>query len=120
MSRSVHSDIDETVVNDITLGTTSRKGKERADILDEQAHTRNTRVGPNSGGPSFVQSENYFAIKRPFCVLIGEDGLIGALTELDNQLQASGRPRLLSRKKPTEWLGFIGQEINPGEIGTVK
>ncbi|KAF8607819.1 hypothetical protein BDV93DRAFT_487714 [Ceratobasidium sp. AG-I] len=120
MSHSVHSDIDETVVNDITLGATSHKGKERAGILDEQAHTRNTRIGPGSGGPTFVQSDNYFATKRPFCVQIGEDGLIGALTELDNQLQASGRPRLLSRKKPTEWLGFIGREINPGEIGAVN
>jgi hypothetical protein len=108
------------VVNDVAPSSTSYKGKGRADVLDENAHKRNTKIGGAASGPSFVHQEDYFAIKRPFCVRIGEDGLIGALSELDNQLQTSGRPRLLSRKKPTEWLGFMGHEINPGEIGTVK
>ncbi|EUC57798.1 band 7 domain protein [Rhizoctonia solani AG-3 Rhs1AP] len=117
MAHSGYSDIDATVINDAAPSSISHKGKERADVLDENAHRRNTRIGGNSNSPSFVHSEDYFATNRPFCVKIGADGLLGALTELDSQLQASGRPRLLSRKKPTEWLGFIGEEINPGEIG---
>ncbi|KAH7343770.1 hypothetical protein B0J17DRAFT_643884 [Rhizoctonia solani] len=120
MDHSGHSDIDATVVNDVAHSSLSHKGKERVDVLDENAHRRNTKVGGSNVSPSFVHSEDYFATKRPFCVKIGEDGLIGALTELDNQLQASGRPRLLSRKEPTEWLGFMGEEVNPGEIGVVN
>jgi hypothetical protein len=120
MAHSGHSDIDATVVNDAVPSSMSYKAKDKAKALDENAYRRNTRTGGSNTAPSFVHSEDYFATKRPFCVKIGEDGLIGALEELDKQLQASGRPRILSRKKPTEWLGFMGQEINPGEIGVVK
>ncbi|QRW16058.1 SPFH domain / Band 7 family [Rhizoctonia solani] len=120
MAQYRHNDIDATVVNDAVTSSISHKGKEKADILDENAYRRSTKIGGNNTTPTFVHSEDYFATKRPFCVRIGEDGLIGALTELDNQLQASGRPRLLSRKKPTEWLGFMGEEVNPGEIGVVN
>lgn len=120
MARSRISDIDATVVNDAAPSSLPYKGKEKADVLDANAHRHSTRIGGNDSGPSLVHQEDYFATRRPFCVRIGEDGLIGALMELDNQLQASGRPRLLSSKKPSEWLGFMGFEINPGEIGTVK
>jgi hypothetical protein len=111
---------DAPVINDAVPSSPGFKGKGKVDTLAENAHARNTSTGPGANKPSFVQHVDYFATKRPFCVQIGEDGLIGALTELDDQLKASGRARLLSRKKPTEWLGSKGVEINPGEVGLVK
>ncbi|KAG8738674.1 hypothetical protein FRC12_016660 [Ceratobasidium sp. 428] len=121
MGQPADFDVDATVVNDTMSSSGNYKGKGKADTLDENIHKRNIRIGSGTAtGTSFVQHDDYFATKRPFCVQIGADGLIGALTELDRQLQESGRPRLLSRKKPTEWLGFMGEEINPGEVGLVN
>jgi hypothetical protein len=120
MGQPTDFDFDATVVSDAAPSSPNFKGKGKTEVLEENAHARNTRTGPGATGLSFVKHDDYFATKRPFCVQIGEDGLIGALTELDNQLKASGRTRLLSRKKPTEWLGFMGVEINPGEVGVVK
>jgi len=49
---------------------------------------------------------------RPFFVPIrkGDNGLLGALGKLDEQVRASGRPSILSKKEPTDW---IGREVNP-------
>ncbi|QRV72798.1 SPFH domain / Band 7 family [Ceratobasidium sp. AG-Ba] len=121
MGQPTDLDVDATVINDAASSSGNySKGKGKADTLDENVHRQNIQIGPNATGVSFVHHEDYFATQRPFCVKIGADGLIGALTELDRQLQESGRPHLLSRKSPTEWLGFMGEEINPGEVGLIN
>ncbi|KAF5376569.1 hypothetical protein D9757_008279 [Collybiopsis confluens] len=72
---------------------------------------------PRRVGHPFVNTIEAELEERPFFVRIGKDGLIGALTELDQQLKESGRPKLLSSKVPTDW---IGSEISPGQLGLIN
>ncbi|KAJ3908411.1 hypothetical protein F5879DRAFT_937483 [Lentinula edodes] len=68
-------------------------------------------------GHPFVNSIETELEERPFFVRIGKDGLIAALQKLDRQLAESGRPKLLSKKVPTDW---IGSEITPGQLGLIN
>ncbi|KAJ4488234.1 hypothetical protein J3R30DRAFT_3667623 [Lentinula aciculospora] len=68
-------------------------------------------------GQPFVNSIETELEERPFFVRIGKGGLIAALQKLDKQLAESGRPKLLSKKVPTDW---IGSEITPGELGLIN
>jgi hypothetical protein len=54
---------------------------------------------------------------RPFFVSIGKDGVIAALQKLDGQLVHAGQSRLISRKKPTDW---IGNQVAPGQLGMIN
>jgi hypothetical protein len=58
----------------------------------------------------------YLSVSRPFFVPITEakGGLLGALRELDDQLESAGRNRILSKKRPTSW---IGKTVEPGQAG---
>ncbi|KAI0783708.1 band 7 domain-containing protein [Abortiporus biennis] len=64
----------------------------------------------------FLQAD-YMLTDRPFFIEIGKDGLIAALQKLDLQLRNSGRSHVLSRKRPTDW---IGKEITPGNLGLIS
>jgi len=66
---------------------------------------------------TFAKTSDYFSEERPFVVLIGKKGVIGALEELDNHLHAAGHNKILSSKGPTDW---IGKEIAPGRIGLIN
>ncbi|KAK7685747.1 hypothetical protein QCA50_011093 [Cerrena zonata] len=75
---------------------------------------------PVSRGPTqhtFVQTVDYLEEERALFIKIDKDGLIAALQKLDKQLKNSGRTHILSRKRPTDW---IGQQITPGEIGFIN
>ncbi|KAH8082803.1 hypothetical protein BXZ70DRAFT_958695 [Cristinia sonorae] len=72
---------------------------------------------PMPHAAKLTPTPDYTLTERPFFVLIGKDGLIGALNKLDRQLQNSGHPHILSKKRPTDW---IGKEINPGQIGLIN
>ncbi|KAL8279263.1 hypothetical protein RQP46_008300 [Phenoliferia psychrophenolica] len=50
----------------------------------------------------------------PFFHRIGENGLVGALTALDDELRASGLEGILSKKQPWSW---TGKTVSPGEAG---
>ncbi|KAH9960008.1 hypothetical protein BC827DRAFT_1133897 [Russula dissimulans] len=66
---------------------------------------------------TFAKPSDYFSEERPFVVLIKKNGVIGALQELDAQLQAAGYNKIISKKGPTDW---IGKEIAPGRVGLVN
>jgi len=66
---------------------------------------------------TFAKTTDYFSEERPFVVLIGKNGVIGALRELDEHLRNSGHNKIISDKNPTDW---IGKEIAPGRIGLVN
>lgn len=76
--------------------------------------SRDKGKGPVAQEIPLARTAEY--IKRPFFVPISEanGGLLGALSELDDQLRAGGRARLLSRKSPSTW---IGRTIAAGECG---
>ncbi|CAD6889538.1 unnamed protein product [Tilletia controversa] len=54
------------------------------------------------------------AFQNDFCVLIGKDGVKGALRELDGRLARAGRPRIISKRKPGT---YFGREVRPGHVG---
>jgi regulator of protease activity HflC (stomatin/prohibitin superfamily) len=60
---------------------------------------------------------DYAIEERPFLIPIGSEGVIGALSKLDNQLKQAGRTRLLSSKTPTNW---TGREVVPGQMGLIN
>ncbi|TFY79850.1 hypothetical protein EWM64_g4160 [Hericium alpestre] len=64
-----------------------------------------------------TKTVDYFAEDRQFFVPIGKDSLSVALQKLDAQLRKSGRGKILSDKKPTDW---IGKEVTPGRIGLIN
>ncbi|KAH9061803.1 hypothetical protein EDB83DRAFT_2520237 [Lactarius deliciosus] len=66
---------------------------------------------------TFARMPDYFSEERPFVVLIGKRGVLGALEELDGHLRAAGHNKILSKKVPTDW---IGKEIAPGMIGLIN
>ncbi|EIW54804.1 band 7 domain-containing protein [Trametes versicolor FP-101664 SS1] len=66
---------------------------------------------------NFVSALDYMEEDRQFFVKIEKDGLIAALQKLDRQLKNAGRGHILSRKKPTDW---IGKEVTPGQIGLIN
>ncbi|KAH8989924.1 hypothetical protein EDB86DRAFT_3080693 [Lactarius hatsudake] len=66
---------------------------------------------------TFARMPDYFSEERPFVVLIGKRGVLGALEELDGHLRTAGHNRILSKKVPTDW---IGKEIAPGMIGLIN
>ncbi|KAH9170108.1 hypothetical protein EDB89DRAFT_2072398 [Lactarius sanguifluus] len=66
---------------------------------------------------TFARTPDYFSEERPFVVLIGKRGVLGALEELDGHLRAAGHNKILSNKVPTDW---IGKEIAPGMIGLIN
>ncbi|OCH86450.1 band 7 domain-containing protein [Obba rivulosa] len=82
--------------------STSRKGRHDLDAVEES---------------TFLKPEDYTLADRPFFVNIGKDGLIAALQKLDVQLKNDGRTHILSRKRPTDW---IGREVTPGQIGLIS
>ncbi|TDL27669.1 band 7 domain-containing protein [Rickenella mellea] len=66
----------------------------------------------------FVATTDYFeGGDREFLVTIGKSGLLPALQKLDDQLKASGRNTLLSKKQPVRW---TGKEIAPGCLGLIN
>ncbi|KAI8974856.1 band 7 domain-containing protein [Trametes punicea] len=69
------------------------------------------------GTVNFATAVDYLEEERPFFVKIGKDGLIAALEKLNQQLMATGRGNVLSKKKPTDW---IGKEVSPGQIGLIN
>lgn len=74
----------------------------------------------SNGAPAvkFDEQTNYLEDQsRPFFVVVGKGGAIEALHKLDKQLQNAGQNRILSKKKPTDW---IGREINPGQLGMIN
>lgn len=68
-------------------------------------------------GSTFAKTSDYFSEERPFVVLIGKGGVIGALRELDEHLRNGGHSKIISDKNPTDW---IGKEIAPGQIGLIN
>ncbi|KAH9008960.1 hypothetical protein EDB84DRAFT_1571640 [Lactarius hengduanensis] len=66
---------------------------------------------------TFARTPDYFSEERPFVVLIGKRGVLGALEELDGHLRTAGHNNILSNKVPTDW---IGKEIAPGMIGLIN
>ncbi|EIM89326.1 uncharacterized protein STEHIDRAFT_76273 [Stereum hirsutum FP-91666 SS1] len=72
---------------------------------------------PAVPGSLAATAVDYLQEERPFFVMIGKDGPAGAIEKLDQQLRASGRPHILSKKKPTDW---IGKEITPGRLGLIN
>ncbi|KAF8489094.1 hypothetical protein F5888DRAFT_1748721 [Russula emetica] len=66
---------------------------------------------------TFAKAADYFSEERPFVVLIGKNGVIGALRELDEHLRNTGHNKIISDKNPTDW---IGKEIAPGHIGLIN
>ncbi|KAG2020674.1 hypothetical protein CC2G_005982 [Coprinopsis cinerea AmutBmut pab1-1] len=72
---------------------------------------------PQYEEPRFVTPMNSKLEPRPFFIPIGEGGLITALQRLDEELQQSGRGRLLSKKEPIDW---TGEEIMPGHLGLIN
>ncbi|KAH9836293.1 uncharacterized protein C8Q71DRAFT_761713 [Rhodofomes roseus] len=84
------------------------------DGFDEKHDTGLHRSAPQK---NFVASPEYHLNDRPFFVTIDKTGLIGALQKLDQQLKQSGRSHILSRKRPTDW---IGKEVTPGQIGLIN
>ncbi|KAI0918484.1 hypothetical protein AcW1_009637 [Taiwanofungus camphoratus] len=83
----------------------------------ERVRPPNSSVNFTVSTGNFVKAEDYMSGDRPFLVSIGRDGLIAALQKLDAQLKNSGRPHILSRKRPVTW---IGKEIRPGQIGFIN
>lgn len=65
----------------------------------------------------FTTTIDYLAGERQFFVKIGKDGLDGALRTLDEQLRQSGHNKIISKKKPTDW---IGKEVTPGRLGLIN
>ncbi|KAI0294021.1 hypothetical protein B0F90DRAFT_1913351 [Multifurca ochricompacta] len=67
---------------------------------------------------TFAKTPDYFKEEeRPFVILIGKGGVLGALHELDEHLRRAGNSKILSDKLPTDW---IGKEIAPGMIGLIN
>ncbi|KAH8105723.1 band 7 domain-containing protein [Phellopilus nigrolimitatus] len=66
---------------------------------------------------TFTRARDIFAEDRPFFVAIGKEGVLAALKELDSQLTAAGRDKILSSKTPTDW---IGRQVAPGELGLIN
>ncbi|KAI9450182.1 hypothetical protein BJY52DRAFT_1206183 [Lactarius psammicola] len=62
---------------------------------------------PGTTLTTFARMPDYFSEERPFVVLIGKKGVLGALEQLDAHL----------RTVPTDW---IGKEIAPGMIGLIN
>ncbi|KAH9932996.1 uncharacterized protein B0H18DRAFT_985041 [Fomitopsis serialis] len=81
-----------------------------SDGYDEKHKTGLQHSTPPS--KSFFATPESHLTDRPFFITIGESGLIGALQKLDEQLKQSGRSHILSRKRPTDW---IGREVTPGK-----
>ncbi|KAI0269647.1 hypothetical protein BGY98DRAFT_1101011 [Russula aff. rugulosa BPL654] len=73
--------------------------------------------GHNRDLTTFAKTTDYFSEERPFVVLIGKDGVIGALRQLDEHLRNTGYNKIISDKNPTDW---IGKEIAPGRIGLIN
>jgi len=67
--------------------------------------------------PPFVIAADYTDESRPFFVKIGKDGVIPALQKLDTEMRNSNHNHIISRKRPTDW---IGKEITPGKLGLVN
>lgn len=70
-----------------------------------------------SSHSTFAKTSDYFSEERPFVVLVGKKGVLGALQELDQLLRTAGHNKILSDKVPTDW---IGKEIAPGQIGLIN
>ncbi|KAF5387063.1 hypothetical protein D9615_001790 [Tricholomella constricta] len=68
-------------------------------------------------GTDFVATVDYTIEERPFFVPIGKAGVIAALEKLDKQLVQSGRNKILSSKRPTDW---TGNEVSPGRLGLIN
>ncbi|KAH8994231.1 hypothetical protein EDB92DRAFT_1976761 [Lactarius akahatsu] len=83
------------------------------------AHVASGRAkgAESASGTTFARTPDYFSEERPFVVLIGKRGVLGALEELDGHLRAAGHNKILSNKVPTDW---IGKEIAPGMIGLIN
>ncbi|KAF8969857.1 hypothetical protein BDZ97DRAFT_2055545 [Flammula alnicola] len=76
-----------------------------------------SRHGFTSKSPNDFTTVDYTVEERPFFIPIGKDGVIAALEKLDQQLRESGRTRLLSKKRPTDW---TGKEVVPGQLGLIN
>ncbi|KAI9439401.1 hypothetical protein BJY52DRAFT_1217290 [Lactarius psammicola] len=72
---------------------------------------------PGTALTTFARTPDYFSEERPFVVLIGKKGVLGALEQLDAHLRTAGHNKILSDKVPTDW---IGKEIAPGMIGLIN
>lgn len=62
---------------------------------------------------TFSRTANYFSEERPFLVLIGKKGVVGALQELDAHLRnvrAHDHTRIFSRKLTSGFAGGIYQD----------
>ncbi|KAF8516339.1 band 7 domain-containing protein [Hysterangium stoloniferum] len=71
----------------------------------------------NKSKAPFVIAGDYMDDGKPYFIKVEKDGVVAALQKLDLELRNSGQNRLISRKKPTDW---IGKEITPGNIGLVN
>jgi len=106
----------------IAGGTTVVGGRDGSDKDDFDASPRLAKrhfKGKSTGAETTI-SKFQHPIElndRPFFVKIGKDGVVPALSKLDEQIRAAGHGWLLSKKEPTDW---IGHEINPGQIGLVN
>ncbi|KAL1948779.1 hypothetical protein VTO73DRAFT_10585 [Trametes versicolor] len=102
-----------TVVDGHVSTVVSGNGKARfEEPFKPSAHKASAASAAN-----FVSALDYMEEDRQFFVKIEKDGLIAALQKLDRQLKNAGRGHILSRKKPTDW---IGKEVTPGQIGLIN
>ncbi|KAF9533426.1 hypothetical protein CPB83DRAFT_845240 [Crepidotus variabilis] len=85
--------------------------------LKDVKPTSYVKAGPSTPIASDFITTDYALEERPFFIPIGRGGLIAALEKLDVQLRAAGRPHILSKKNPTDW---IGEEVIPGELGLIN
>ncbi|THH30602.1 hypothetical protein EUX98_g3575 [Antrodiella citrinella] len=87
----------------------------------EQYNESATKVDSNkrelTTNTKLMRTAEALDMNRPFFVPIGKDGLSVALQKLNQQLKDAGYPAILSKKKPSTWMG---KEINPGQIGLVN
>ncbi|KAI0072143.1 band 7 domain-containing protein [Panus rudis PR-1116 ss-1] len=100
-----------TVVN----GPSSVAGNGNGALGSSSSKARSTH--PNPVAADFLRTVDYLEGERPYFVGIGKDGLIGALQKLDKRLKETQGSHILSRKRPTDW---IGKEITPGQLGLIN
>ncbi|KAH9980738.1 hypothetical protein BJV74DRAFT_855197 [Russula compacta] len=87
-------------------------------VASGSSRTKGVELSSYSKAPTtFAKTSDYFSEERPFVVLIGRKGVLGALQELDEHLRQGGYNKILSNKNPTSWLG---KEIAPGQIGLIN
>ncbi|KAK0524542.1 hypothetical protein OC835_005885 [Tilletia horrida] len=89
-------------------------------VPDAQPQKQTELIIPNAGVGAAVQPAKALApppvdaFQNEFCVMVGKGGVKAALAELDDRLARSGRPRIISTRKPGT---YFGREVQPGWCG---